>query len=65
MKSFEEQFYIENPTRLEAFKRDLLLLLWLFKRALMWTGKGLFIRLAYNKAKATGKPLVLEDTLKD
>lgn len=65
MKSFEEQFYIENPTRFEALKRNFLLLLWLFKRALMWAGKGLIIRLAYQKAKNTGKPLVIEDLIKD
>jgi len=65
MKSFEEQFYIENPTRFEALKRDCLLLLWLFKRAFMWAGKGLIIRLAYKKAKNMGKPLVIEDLIKD
>tara|TARA_B100001059_G_C17455028_1_gene389321 strand:+ start:68 stop:265 length:198 start_codon:yes stop_codon:yes gene_type:complete len=65
MKSFEEQFYIENPTKLQALQRDALLLLWLLKRAFMWATKGVLIRLAYNKAKTTGTPLVIEDVIKD
>ena len=65
MKSFEEQFYIENPTKLQALKRDALLLLWLLKRAFMWATKGVLIRLAYNKAKTTSTPLVIEDVIKD
>ncbi|MEC9415657.1 MAG: hypothetical protein VYC67_03590 [Pseudomonadota bacterium] len=65
MKSFEEQFYIENPTRLQVIKRDSLLLLWLLKRALMWFGKGLFVRMAYKNAKKTGKPLIIEEIIQD
>ena len=65
MRSFEEQFYLENPTRLQIIKRDLLLFLWLLKRALMWLGKGLLIRIAYKKAKNSGKPLVIEEVIKD
>lgn len=65
MKSFEEQFYIENPTKLQALQRDALLLLWLLKRAFMWATKGVLIRLAYNKAKTTSTPLVIEDVIKD
>jgi len=65
MRSFEEQFYLENPTRLQIIKRDLLLFLWLLKRALMWLGKGLLIRIAYKKAKNSGKPLVIEEVIRD
>jgi hypothetical protein len=31
----------------------------------MWLGKGLLIRIAYKKAKNSGKPLVIEEVIKD
>ena len=65
MKSFEEQFYLENPSRYQIIKRDIRLFFWLLKRALMWLGKGLLIRNAYKKAKNSGKPLVIEEVIKD
>ena len=65
MKSFEEQFYLENPSRYQIIKRDVSLFFWLLKRALMWIGKGLLIRIAYKKAKNSGKPLVIEEVIKD
>ena len=65
MKSFEEQFYLENPSRYQIIKRDLRLFFWLLKRALMWLGKGLLIRIAYKKAKNSGKPLVIEEVIRD
>ena len=65
MKSFEEQFYLENPTRFQVFKRDVLLLIWLLKRAMMWLGKGFMVRHAYKKAKKTGKPLVIEEMINE
>ena len=65
MKSFEEQFYLENPSRYQIIKRDVRLFFWLLKRALMWLGKGLLIRIAYKKAKNSGKPLVIEEIIKD
>jgi hypothetical protein len=65
MKSFEEQFYLENPSRYQIIKRDVRLFFWLLKRALMWLGKGLLIRIAYKKAKNSGKPLVIEEVIKD
>ena len=65
MKSFEEQFYLENPSRYQIIKRDVRLFFWLLKRALMWLGKGLLIRIAYKKAKNSVKPLVIEEVIKD
>ena len=65
MKSFEEQFYLENPSRYQIIKRDVRLFFWLLKRALMWLGKGLLIRIAYKKAKNSGKPLIIEEVIKD
>ena len=65
MKSFEEQFYLANPSRYQIIKRDVRLFFWLLKRALMWLGKGLLIRIAYKKAKNSGKPLVIEEVIRD
>ena len=65
MKSFEEQFYLENPSRYQIIKRDVRLFFWLLKRALMWLGKGLLIRIAYKKAKNSGKPLVIAEVIRD
>jgi hypothetical protein len=65
MKSFEEEFYLENPSRYQIIKRDIRLFFWLLKRGLMWLGKGLLIRIAYKKAKNSGKPLVIEEVIKD
>jgi len=65
MKSFEEQFYLENPSRYQIIIRDIRLFFWLLKRALMWLGKGLLIRIAYKKAKNSGKPLVIEEVIRD
>lgn len=61
MASFEEQFYLENPSRSQALRRDVLLILWLIKRAWLWLGKGLLVRRAYRRAQRDGKALILED----
>ena len=65
MPSFEEQFYIENPSRWQALRRDLRLLLWLVRRAWLWLSKGLLVRIAYRRAQRSQEPLVLEDQFKD
>ena len=65
MVSFEEQFYLENPTRLQALWRDVKLLWWLAVRALMWMSKGVLVRRAYLKAQVSGEPLLLEDQFPD
>ena len=65
MPSFEEQFYIENPSRTQALKRDVLLLIWLLKKACLWLGKGLLVRRAYRRAQQRNEPLMLEDLFED
>ncbi|MFT4824584.1 MAG: hypothetical protein ACJAUG_003192 [Halioglobus sp.] len=64
MPSFEEQFYIENPSRWQALRRDLRLLLWLAHKAWLWLGKGLLVRIAYRRARRSKKTLILEDQFK-
>lgn len=65
MPSFEDQFYLENPTRWQAFKRDLRLLLMLGSYALMWLVRGVVVRRAYRRAQQQGEPLELETLIKD
>ena len=65
MPSFEEQFYLENPTRWQALRRDLRLLLMLARYALMWLTKGMSVRRAYERAQRGGEPLDLETVIED
>ncbi len=64
MASFEEQFYLENPTRWQALKRDVALLWWLAAYALFWLIRGARVRKAYRQAQQEGGQVVLEDILK-
>ncbi|MFT5485043.1 MAG: hypothetical protein ACI9GW_003713, partial [Halieaceae bacterium] len=54
MASFEEDFYLENPSRWQAIKRDVRLLCTLFGYAILWLTKGVQVRRAYNRAGKTG-----------
>ena len=65
MPSFERQFYLENPGRWQAFKRDLRLLRLLAKYAVLWLTAGVRVRRAYRDAQTSGRPLVLEDVIGD
>ena len=65
MASFEERFYLENPTRLQALRRDARLLLMLAGYALLWLTRGVRVRRAYRRACQGGEPLVLEDVIRD
>ena len=65
MASFEDEFYLENPTRWQALKRDARLLLLLARYALLWLTRGVVVRRAYRRAQTTGEPLVLESVLDD
>lgn len=65
MASFEQQFYLENPGRWQALKRDARLLLMLAKYALLWLTTGVKVRRAYRRAQASGEPLELESIIGD
>ncbi|MEM1155935.1 MAG: hypothetical protein AAGI44_17495 [Pseudomonadota bacterium] len=65
MASFEDDFYLENPTRWQAFKRDCRLLGRLGIYALMWLTRGVLVRRAYRQAQQTGKPLDINTTIPD
>jgi len=65
MPSFEQQFYLEDPSRRQAFKRDLRLLLLLTRYALLWLTRGVVVRRAYRRAKLSGKPLELDSLIED
>jgi len=65
MASFEEEFYLENPTRWQVVQRDIRLLLRLAQYALMWLTRGVFVRRAYRRARLSGKPLEIEAIIED
>jgi len=65
MPSFEDQFYLENPTRWQALRRDARLLLMLARYAFMWLTKGVVVRRAYQRAQSGGQPLDLESVIED
>ena len=65
MASFEERFYLENPTRLQALGRDFRLLLMLAGYALMWLFKGARVRRAYRRAQRKGEVLELDELMGD
>lgn len=65
MSSFEEQFYLEDPSRWQVFKRDARLLLMLARYALLWLTRGVVVRRAYRRAQHDGEPLQLDSLLKD
>lgn len=63
--SFEEQFYLENPTRWQALWRDTRLLVLLARYALLWLVKGTRVRRAYRRALRDGEVLELEQVIRD
>ena len=65
MASFEEQFYLENPGRWQALWRDIRLLWWLARNALLWLTRGVLVRRAYRRAQRQDEVLVLEEILRD
>ena len=65
MASFEREFYLEDPGRWQAFKRDLRLLLLLSRYALLWLTRGVRVRRAYRRAQQVGEPIVLESLIED
>jgi hypothetical protein len=65
MPSFEQEFVLENPSRWQALRRDVRLLLRLGSYALLWLTRGVLVRRAYRKARRSGKPLALEAVIRD
>ena len=65
MPSFEEQFYLENPGRWQAFRRDLRLLYMLAGYALLWLMRGARVRKAYECAQRDGTSLDLDTLIDD
>ena len=65
MASFEEEFYLENPTRWQVVQRDMRLLWLLARYALMWLTRGVIVRKAYRRARLSGEPLEIEAIIED
>ena len=60
MKSFEQRFYIENPTLAEEMRRNCRLLLALLGAAFAWLVKGTALRYRLRKLQ-NGEKIHLED----
>jgi hypothetical protein len=65
MASFEEEFYLENPTRWQVVQRDMRLLWLLARYAVMWLTRGVIVRKAYRRARLSGEPLEIEAIIED
>ena len=65
MASFEEEFYLENPTRWQVLQRDMRLLWLLASYAVMWLTRGVVVRKAYRRAQLSGEPLEIEAIIED
>lgn len=65
MPSFEERFYLENPTLGQRLKRNLKLLVWLAAGLWSWFFPGWRLRSRYREAERKTQPLTLERELKD
>ena len=65
MASFEEEFYLENPTRWQAFRRNFRLLSMLLGYAVIWLTRGVHVRRAYRRAQRTGEPLEIEAIIEE
>lgn len=63
MPSFEEKYYLENPSLLDRLKRDFRMLRENLLFLLLWATKGRKLRAAYRKAKDENGVVVLDDLL--
>ena len=61
MNSFEDRFYLENPSMMARIRRNGALLWMLFGAAIAWLTKGHRLRRALPKAQANEQAIVLED----
>jgi len=65
MASFEEEFYLENPTCWQVLQRDMRLLWLLARYAVLWLTRGVIVRKAYRRAQLSGEPLEIEAIIED
>ncbi|MEM8496630.1 MAG: hypothetical protein AAF542_01325 [Pseudomonadota bacterium] len=61
MSSFEDRYYLENPTVMARAKRNARLLFSLLFAAFAWLIKGYLLRRELRKASSEGRALQLED----
>ena len=65
MSSFENKYYLRDPTSYQCIKRDLSLLIDSAKFFLVWLFKGYLIRRKYRQAQEQDTYLFLDDLLED
>lgn len=59
--SFEDRFYLENPSLSARLRRNARLLLMLSAAAAAWLFKGYLLRRALKRAAQSKDPVILED----
>lgn len=65
MSSFEEKFYLQNPSLIQRLRRDLRLCCDSLRFFFLWLTKGRRIRRAYRRAQGSNTQLIMEDLFKD
>lgn len=63
MSSFEERYYLSNPSFYQKLKRDLIFFLESCRFLFLWLSKGYILRKALKKAEKEKGQLVLEEYL--
>ena len=63
MSSFEDRYYLTNPSLYQKFKRDLAFFLESCRYLILWLSKGYILRKALKKAEKEKGQLVLEEYL--
>jgi hypothetical protein len=59
-QSFAEQFYLEDASLLQRFRRDMKLLLFLFKTGWMWATGGNKMREEFHHSQESGEPFYVD-----
>ena len=64
MSSFEEKYYLTNPTLMQRLRRDARMIRDSARFLILWATLGRRLRKGVKEAERTGTQLVLEDWLR-
>lgn len=64
MSSFEERYYLTNPTFTQRLRRDVRMILDSTRFLFLWATLGRRLRKGVKEAERAGMPLMLEDWLR-
>lgn len=63
--SFEEKYYLTNPSLLQRVRRDIALFMDSFAFLVVWLTQGRKIRRAYRQAQLDNTEIILEDLMEE